>query len=183
MLACLHLKFIVYLPHYIIIIFLSQMSTSYNFRAHAQTTTETCKWNKLESLLLFVVHRRGFEEERIEALLHKIEIQMKHQSTNFGLSLASVSSLLFMCNLRFVSTTTTALHVLINLHVGGLSTKPRMLVCVFCDWNCFLCFSVTLNTSQEYKHVHSYHPVREILCTKKLFADFPLLCVSSLFST
>ncbi|KAI5624250.1 presequence protease, mitochondrial precursor, partial [Silurus asotus] len=31
----------------------------------------------------------GFEEERIKALLHKIEIQMKHQSTNFGLSLAS----------------------------------------------------------------------------------------------
>uniref|UniRef100_A0A8C7LAP9 Pitrilysin metalloproteinase 1 n=1 Tax=Oncorhynchus kisutch TaxID=8019 RepID=A0A8C7LAP9_ONCKI len=28
-------------------------------------------------------------EERIEALLHKIEIQMKHQSTSFGLSLAS----------------------------------------------------------------------------------------------
>lgn len=37
-------------------------------------------------------HRNGFEEEQIEALLHKIEIQMKHQSTNFGLSLASVSS-------------------------------------------------------------------------------------------
>ncbi|KAI1901367.1 hypothetical protein AGOR_G00033660 [Albula goreensis] len=31
----------------------------------------------------------GFEEERIEALLHKLEIQMKHQSTSFGLSLAS----------------------------------------------------------------------------------------------
>ncbi|KAJ0059377.1 hypothetical protein NL108_016005, partial [Boleophthalmus pectinirostris] len=31
----------------------------------------------------------GFEEERIEALLHKIEIQMKHQTTNFGLALAS----------------------------------------------------------------------------------------------
>uniref|UniRef100_A0A6Q2ZE56 Presequence protease, mitochondrial n=1 Tax=Esox lucius TaxID=8010 RepID=A0A6Q2ZE56_ESOLU len=31
----------------------------------------------------------GFEEERIEAQLHKIEIQMKHQSTSFGLSLAS----------------------------------------------------------------------------------------------
>ncbi|XP_076838253.1 presequence protease, mitochondrial [Brachyhypopomus gauderio] len=31
----------------------------------------------------------GFEEERIEALLHKIEIQMKHQSSNFGLALAS----------------------------------------------------------------------------------------------
>ncbi|XP_053507723.1 presequence protease, mitochondrial isoform X1 [Ictalurus furcatus] len=31
----------------------------------------------------------GFEEERIEALLHKIEVQMKHQSTNFGLALVS----------------------------------------------------------------------------------------------
>ncbi|XP_067108904.1 presequence protease, mitochondrial isoform X1 [Osmerus mordax] len=31
----------------------------------------------------------GFEDERIEALLHKLEIQMKHQSTSFGLSLAS----------------------------------------------------------------------------------------------
>ncbi|XP_036418293.1 presequence protease, mitochondrial [Colossoma macropomum] len=31
----------------------------------------------------------GFEEGRIEALLHKIEIQMKHQSTSFGLALAS----------------------------------------------------------------------------------------------
>ncbi|XP_042331246.1 presequence protease, mitochondrial isoform X2 [Sceloporus undulatus] len=31
----------------------------------------------------------GFEEERIEALLHKIEIQMKHQSTSFGLALTS----------------------------------------------------------------------------------------------
>ncbi|CAM4587891.1 unnamed protein product [Leuciscus chuanchicus] len=31
----------------------------------------------------------GFEEERVEALLHKIEIQMKHQSTSFGLALTS----------------------------------------------------------------------------------------------
>ncbi|KAJ8268679.1 hypothetical protein COCON_G00138510 [Conger conger] len=31
----------------------------------------------------------GFEDERIEALLHKLEIQMKHQSTSFGLTLAS----------------------------------------------------------------------------------------------
>lgn len=36
--------------------------------------------------------RTGFEEEQIEALLHRIEIQMKHQSTSFGLALASVSS-------------------------------------------------------------------------------------------
>ncbi|KAJ1099878.1 hypothetical protein NDU88_004972 [Pleurodeles waltl] len=35
------------------------------------------------------VIERGFEEQRIEALLHKIEIQLKHQSTSFGLALAS----------------------------------------------------------------------------------------------
>ncbi|XP_075068173.1 presequence protease, mitochondrial [Mixophyes fleayi] len=35
------------------------------------------------------VIQKGFEPERIEALLHKLEIQMKHQSSAFGLSLAS----------------------------------------------------------------------------------------------
>ncbi|KAG8138804.1 putative Presequence proteaseserine-threonine protein [Naja naja] len=35
------------------------------------------------------VIENGFEKERIDALLHKIEIQMKHQSTHFGLVLAS----------------------------------------------------------------------------------------------
>ncbi|VCX40263.1 unnamed protein product [Gulo gulo] len=35
------------------------------------------------------VIEKGFEEDRIEALLHKIEIQMKHQSVSFGLSLTS----------------------------------------------------------------------------------------------
>uniref|UniRef100_A0A668AUX1 Pitrilysin metalloproteinase 1 n=1 Tax=Myripristis murdjan TaxID=586833 RepID=A0A668AUX1_9TELE len=39
--------------------------------------------------VIVVRRRNGFEEERIEALLHKIEIQMKHQSTSFGLALAS----------------------------------------------------------------------------------------------
>uniref|UniRef100_A0AAY4AM05 Pitrilysin metalloproteinase 1 n=1 Tax=Denticeps clupeoides TaxID=299321 RepID=A0AAY4AM05_9TELE len=37
----------------------------------------------------YLLAENGFEEEQIEALLHKIEIQMKHQSTSFGLSLAS----------------------------------------------------------------------------------------------
>lgn len=46
-------------------------------------------WNHRLKLLSRL--RSGFEEERIEALLHKIEIQIKHQSTNFGLALASVS--------------------------------------------------------------------------------------------
>ncbi|KAM3928572.1 presequence protease, mitochondrial isoform 1-T2 [Leptodactylus fuscus] len=35
------------------------------------------------------VVEKGFEQERIDALLHKLEIQMKHQSTSFGLTLAS----------------------------------------------------------------------------------------------
>ncbi|ELW71643.1 Presequence protease, mitochondrial [Tupaia chinensis] len=35
------------------------------------------------------VAEKGFEDDRIEALLHKIEIQMKHQSTSFGLTLTS----------------------------------------------------------------------------------------------
>ncbi|NP_001039262.1 presequence protease, mitochondrial precursor [Xenopus tropicalis] len=35
------------------------------------------------------VAEHGIEAERIEALLHKLEIQMKHQSTSFGLTLAS----------------------------------------------------------------------------------------------
>lgn len=34
--------------------------------------------------------RNGFEDDQIEALLHKIEIRMKHQSVSFGLALASV---------------------------------------------------------------------------------------------
>lgn len=53
-----------------------------------------CHMNEL--FLVFTLYRNGFEEEQIEALLHKIEIQMKHQSTNFGLALASVSSQLFL---------------------------------------------------------------------------------------
>lgn len=55
----------------------------------------------LDLFLLIIRHRSGFEEERLEGLLHKIEIQMKHQSTNFGLSLASVSSLLFITFILF----------------------------------------------------------------------------------
>uniref|UniRef100_A0A8C4IA78 Pitrilysin metalloproteinase 1 n=1 Tax=Dicentrarchus labrax TaxID=13489 RepID=A0A8C4IA78_DICLA len=37
----------------------------------------------------YLLGERGFEEERIEALLHKLEIEIKHQTTNFGLALAS----------------------------------------------------------------------------------------------
>ncbi|XP_053429255.1 presequence protease, mitochondrial isoform X2 [Nycticebus coucang] len=33
--------------------------------------------------------QKGFEDDRIEALLHKLEVQMKHQSTSFGLTLTS----------------------------------------------------------------------------------------------
>lgn len=53
--------------------------------------------------LFLAAHRNGFEDERIEALLHKIEIQMKHQSTNFGLSLASVSPPAFRKKIYIIS--------------------------------------------------------------------------------
>nr|XP_023660537.1 presequence protease, mitochondrial-like [Paramormyrops kingsleyae] len=47
---------------------------------------------KVKSIICHTVDdiiAHGFEEERIEAQLHKIEVQMKHQSANFGLALAS----------------------------------------------------------------------------------------------
>uniref|UniRef100_A0A8C0BZM3 Pitrilysin metalloproteinase 1 n=1 Tax=Buteo japonicus TaxID=224669 RepID=A0A8C0BZM3_9AVES len=37
----------------------------------------------------YLLTEKGFEEDRIEALLHKIEIQLKHQTTSFGLALTS----------------------------------------------------------------------------------------------
>uniref|UniRef100_A0A669EAC1 Pitrilysin metalloproteinase 1 n=1 Tax=Oreochromis niloticus TaxID=8128 RepID=A0A669EAC1_ORENI len=37
----------------------------------------------------YLLGENGFEERRIKALIHKLEIQIKHQTTNFGLSLAS----------------------------------------------------------------------------------------------
>uniref|UniRef100_A0A3P9ILL0 Presequence protease, mitochondrial n=1 Tax=Oryzias latipes TaxID=8090 RepID=A0A3P9ILL0_ORYLA len=50
---------------------------------------DTEKVKQIISQTIDHIIETGFEEERIEALLHKIEIQIKHQSTNFGLSLAS----------------------------------------------------------------------------------------------
>uniref|UniRef100_A0A670JAN9 Presequence protease, mitochondrial n=1 Tax=Podarcis muralis TaxID=64176 RepID=A0A670JAN9_PODMU len=53
----------------------------------AKENIETVK--QIISRTVDEVIENGFEEERIEALLHKIEIQMKHQSTSFGLALTS----------------------------------------------------------------------------------------------
>ncbi|XP_050793328.1 presequence protease, mitochondrial-like [Gopherus flavomarginatus] len=53
----------------------------------AEKDIETVK--QIISRTIDEVIEKGFEEERIEALLHKIEIQMKHQSTSFGLALTS----------------------------------------------------------------------------------------------
>ena len=39
----------------------------------------------------FIPCRQGFEPERVEAILHKIEIGLKHQTTQFGLHLGVVS--------------------------------------------------------------------------------------------
>ncbi|KAM9790925.1 presequence protease, mitochondrial [Syngnathus typhle] len=51
-----------------------------------------CDADKVKNIIRQTVDsiiESGFEDERIEALLHKTEIQMKHQSSNFGLALAS----------------------------------------------------------------------------------------------
>ncbi|MEE6467170.1 hypothetical protein FKM82_007157 [Ascaphus truei] len=53
----------------------------------AKEDTETVKQIICKTINEIV--EKGFEAERIEALLHKLEIQMKHQSTSFGLALAS----------------------------------------------------------------------------------------------
>ena len=39
---------------------------------------------------MLVCCSNGFEEERVNAVVHQIELAMKHQSSNFGLSLISV---------------------------------------------------------------------------------------------
>lgn len=64
-----------------------EASFSIGLQGMAEEDTERVK--QIISQTIDDIIKEGFEEERIEALLHKIEIQMKHQSTNFGLSLAS----------------------------------------------------------------------------------------------
>lgn len=64
-----------------------EASFSIGLQGMAEEDTERVK--EIISQTINDIIENGFEEERIEALLHKIEIQMKHQSTNFGLSLAS----------------------------------------------------------------------------------------------
>lgn len=64
-----------------------EASFSIGLQGMAEKDVETVK--QIIHQTIDTVIQEGFEEERIEALLHKIEIQMKHQSTNFGLALAS----------------------------------------------------------------------------------------------
>ncbi|KAK2896068.1 presequence protease, mitochondrial [Channa argus] len=64
-----------------------EASFSVGLQGMAEEDTERVK--QIISQTIDDIIETGFEEDRIEALLHKIEIQMKHQSTSFGLSLAS----------------------------------------------------------------------------------------------
>uniref|UniRef100_A0A671NMK6 Pitrilysin metalloproteinase 1 n=1 Tax=Sinocyclocheilus anshuiensis TaxID=1608454 RepID=A0A671NMK6_9TELE len=64
-----------------------QASFTIGLQGMAEADTETVKHIIAQSIDDIIA--TGFEEEQIEALLHKIEIQMKHQSTSFGLALAS----------------------------------------------------------------------------------------------
>ncbi|XP_065809460.1 presequence protease, mitochondrial-like [Labrus bergylta] len=63
------------------------IGTDFSSVGMAEEDTERVK--QIISQTINDIIESGFEEERIDALLHKIQIQMKHQSTNFGLSLAS----------------------------------------------------------------------------------------------
>uniref|UniRef100_A0A3Q2UFL3 Presequence protease, mitochondrial n=1 Tax=Fundulus heteroclitus TaxID=8078 RepID=A0A3Q2UFL3_FUNHE len=64
-----------------------EASFSIGLQGMAEQDTERVK--QIINQTIDEIIENGFENERIEALLHKIEIQIKHQSTNFGLSLAS----------------------------------------------------------------------------------------------
>uniref|UniRef100_A0A3B4Z4I5 Presequence protease, mitochondrial n=1 Tax=Stegastes partitus TaxID=144197 RepID=A0A3B4Z4I5_9TELE len=67
----------------------STKEASFSIGLQGMAEEDTEKVKEIISQTINDIIENGFEEERIEALLHKIEIQMKHQSTNFGLSLAS----------------------------------------------------------------------------------------------
>lgn len=67
----------------------STKEASFSIGLQGMAEEDTEKVKQIISQTINHIIEDGFEEEQIEALLHKIEIQMKHQSTNFGLSLAS----------------------------------------------------------------------------------------------
>ncbi|KAK2822842.1 hypothetical protein Q5P01_022907 [Channa striata] len=67
----------------------STKEASFSVGLQGMAKEDTDRVKQIISQTIDDIIENGFEEERIEALLHKIEIQMKHQSTNFGLSLAS----------------------------------------------------------------------------------------------
>ncbi|KAM6920229.1 presequence protease, mitochondrial [Lycodopsis pacificus] len=67
----------------------STKEASFSIGLQGMSEEDTERVTRIISQTIDDIIEGGFEEERIEALLHRIEIQMKHQSTNFGLSLAS----------------------------------------------------------------------------------------------
>lgn len=59
--------------------------------------------------------REGFPSERIEAALHKVELATKHQSSNFGLGLITVScsqapAFSSLCLIYYVQLSNLSLH-------------------------------------------------------------------------
>lgn len=67
----------------------STKEASFSVGLQGMREEDTEKVKQIISQTIDDIIKDGFEEERIEAALHRFEIQMKHQSTNFGLSLAS----------------------------------------------------------------------------------------------
>ena len=49
--------------------------------------------------------RNGFDPMRIESILHRIELALKHQTSNFGLNMIIVSLILTKTNVKLTAKT------------------------------------------------------------------------------
>ena len=70
----------------------------------------------------------GFQEERVEAILHQVELAMKHQTSNFGLHLISVSMA------HAVVWSMPSALCLLPFSVGAAWTSEHEPCCTCCGW-------------------------------------------------
>ena len=59
--------------------------------------------------------RDGFDQTRIDALLHQIELSTKHQTSNFGLGLIMVNTLIYYYKDNLVEYIFTERYSLISI--------------------------------------------------------------------
>ena len=61
-----------------------------NFRRSGEVRSASPRWLHVVFELLIHLCRHGFEQGQIDALLHQIELGIKHQTENFGLKIVLV---------------------------------------------------------------------------------------------